>query len=97
MRIVSEFIASCSRHLPRYKTVSISGYHFMEAGANSVIQTAFTLADGKEYIGAAIAAESRSTILPPCLLLLRVGEFFFGDRHAQGRPAGTSGTGCLRV
>ncbi|HSM73498.1 MAG TPA: methylmalonyl-CoA mutase family protein, partial [Desulfobacterales bacterium] len=56
MRIVSDIIAYCSEHMPRFNTVSISGYHMMEAGANSVLQTAFTLADGIEYVRAALAA-----------------------------------------
>ncbi|MBW2562395.1 MAG: methylmalonyl-CoA mutase, partial [Deltaproteobacteria bacterium] len=46
MRIVSDIIGYCSEHMPRYNTVSISGDHMMEAVANSVLQTAFTLADG---------------------------------------------------
>jgi methylmalonyl-CoA mutase len=36
--------------MPKFNTVSISGYHMMEAGANSVLQCAFTLADGLEYV-----------------------------------------------
>ena len=48
MRIVSDIIGYCSEHMPRFNTVSLSGYHMMEAGANSVLQTAFTLADGLE-------------------------------------------------
>ncbi len=56
MRIVSDIIAYCSQHMPKYNTVSISGYHMMEAGANSVLQTAFTLADGLEYVKSAIAS-----------------------------------------
>ena len=39
MRIVSDIIAYCSKHMPKYNTISISGYHMMEAGANSVLQT----------------------------------------------------------
>ena len=46
MRIVSDIIAYCLENMPKFNTVSISGYHMMEAGANSVLQTAFTLADG---------------------------------------------------
>ncbi|MBW1820446.1 MAG: methylmalonyl-CoA mutase, partial [Deltaproteobacteria bacterium] len=42
MRIVSDIIAFSSKNMPKYNTVSISGYHMMEAGANSVLQTAFT-------------------------------------------------------
>jgi methylmalonyl-CoA mutase len=53
MRIVSDIMAFCSKNMPRYNTISISGYHMMEAGANSVLQTAFTLADGVEYVKAA--------------------------------------------
>ena len=56
MRIVSDIIAYCSKHMPKFNTVSISGYHMMEAGADSVLQTAFTLADGLEYIKAALNA-----------------------------------------
>ena len=44
MRIVSDIIAYCSENMPKFNTVSISGYHMMEAGADSVLQTAFTLA-----------------------------------------------------
>jgi len=56
MRIVSDIIAYCSKNMPKYNTISISGYHIMEAGANSVQQVAFTIADGIEYIRAAIKA-----------------------------------------
>jgi len=56
MRIVSDIIGYCSKNMPKYNTVSISGYHMMEAGANSVLQTAFTLADGLEYVKSAIAS-----------------------------------------
>ncbi len=72
MRIVSDIIAYCSKHMPRYNTVSISGYHIMEAGANSVLQTAFTLADGKEYIRAAIEGGLKIDDFAPRL------SFFFG-------------------
>jgi len=72
MRIVSDIIAYCSRHMPRYNTVSISGYHIMEAGANSVIEAAFTLADGKEYIRAALGAGLKIDDFAPRL------SFFFG-------------------
>jgi methylmalonyl-CoA mutase len=53
MRVVSDIIAYCSRHMPKFNTISISGYHMMEAGASSVLQCAFTLADGLEYVQAA--------------------------------------------
>ncbi len=72
MRIVSDIIAYCSENMPRFNTVSISGYHMMEAGANSVLQTAFTLADGIEYVRAAIKAGLDIDTFAPRL------SFFFG-------------------
>lgn len=72
MRIVSDIIAYCSKNMPKYNTVSISGYHIMEAGADSVLQTAFTLADGKEYIRAAIDGGMKIDDFAPRL------SFFFG-------------------
>jgi methylmalonyl-CoA mutase len=72
MRIVSDIIGYCSKHMPRYNTISISGYHMMEAGANSVLQCAFTLADGVEYVRAAIKAGLDIDAFAPRL------SFFFG-------------------
>jgi methylmalonyl-CoA mutase len=72
MRIVSDIIAYCSANMPKFNTVSISGYHMMEAGANSVLQTAFTLADGLEYVRAAIKAGLDIDAFAPRL------SFFFG-------------------
>ncbi len=54
MRIVSDIISYCSKQMPKYNTISISGYHMMEAGADSVLQLAFTLADGLEYVKTAL-------------------------------------------
>ena len=72
MRIVSDIIAYCSQNIPKYNTVSISGYHIMEAGANSVLQCAFTLADGLEYVRAALGAGLKIDQFAPRL------SFFFG-------------------
>ena len=72
MRIVSDIIGYCSRHMPKYNTVSISGYHMMEAGADSVLQAAFTIADGLEYVKAALAAGLDIDEFAPRL------SFFFG-------------------
>ena len=72
MRIVSDIIAFCSKNMPKYNTVSISGYHMMEAGANSVLQTAFTIADGLQYVRAAIDAGLDIDAFAPRL------SFFFG-------------------
>lgn len=56
MRIISDIIGFCSKHMPRFNTISISGYHMQEAGATQVQELAFTLADGREYVRAALAA-----------------------------------------
>jgi methylmalonyl-CoA mutase len=72
MRIVSDIIGYCSAHMPRYNSISISGYHMMEAGADSVLQAAFTLADGLEYVRAALNAGLDIDTFAPRL------SFFFG-------------------
>jgi len=54
MRIVSDIIEYTSTDMPRFNSISISGYHMQEAGATLVQELAFTLADGKEYVKAAI-------------------------------------------
>jgi len=56
MRIVSDIIAYTSAHMPKFNSISISGYHMHEAGATAVQELAFTIADGKEYAVQAIAA-----------------------------------------
>ena len=56
MKIIGDIIAYCSANLPKFNTISISGYHIQEAGANAALELAYTLADGKEYIQTAIAA-----------------------------------------
>lgn len=72
MRIISDIMEFCSQSMPKYNTISISGYHMMEAGANSVLQTAFTLADGVEYVKAALKSGMDIDAFAPRL------SFFFG-------------------
>jgi methylmalonyl-CoA mutase len=55
MRIAGDVIEHCARHLPRFNPISISGYHMQEAGADEVLELALTLANGKEYVKAALA------------------------------------------
>jgi methylmalonyl-CoA mutase len=55
MRIVADIIAFTARAMPRFNSISISGYHMQEAGATLVQELAFTLADGREYVRAALA------------------------------------------
>lgn len=72
MRIISDIIGFCSENMPKFNTISISGYHIMEAGADSVLQTAFTIADGLEYVKAALATGLDIDKFAPRL------SFFFG-------------------
>ena len=53
MRIISDIIGHTAEHMPKFNSISISGYHMQEAGANLVQELAFTLADGLEYVKAA--------------------------------------------
>ena len=72
MRIVSDIIAYTSRNMPRFNPISISGYHMLEAGATSVQELAFTLADGVEYVRAALRSGLDVDCFAPRL------SFFFG-------------------
>ena len=56
LRLVADTFAYCRREIPRWNTISISGYHMAEAGATPVQEIAFTLANAKEYVRAAIAS-----------------------------------------
>ncbi|WP_294261314.1 methylmalonyl-CoA mutase [uncultured Sphingomonas sp.] len=56
MRIISDIFAYTSEHMPKFNSISISGYHMQEAGATQVQELAFTIADGREYAKAGIAA-----------------------------------------
>jgi methylmalonyl-CoA mutase len=55
MRIIGDIIEYTAEHMPKFNSISISGYHMQEAGANQALELAFTLADGKEYVKTAIA------------------------------------------
>jgi methylmalonyl-CoA mutase N-terminal domain/subunit len=56
LRLVTDIIAWCAENVPKWNTVSVSGYHMREAGATAVQEVAFTIADGLEYIKAALSA-----------------------------------------
>jgi methylmalonyl-CoA mutase len=53
MRIIQDIFGYTSEHMSKYNSISISGYHMQEAGADSKLELAFTLADGVEYVRAA--------------------------------------------
>ncbi len=72
MRIIADIIGYTSAHMPKYNSISISGYHIQEAGADAALELAFTLADGKEYIETALKAGLDIDQFAPRL------SFFFG-------------------
>lgn len=72
MRIVSDIITYTSSHMPRFNSISISGYHMQEAGATTVQELAFTLADGIEYVKTALNSGLNVDDFAPRL------SFFFG-------------------
>ena len=72
MRIVADIIAYIARAMPRFNPISISGYHMQEAGATAVQELAFTLADGIEYVRAALRGGLDVDSFAPRL------SFFFG-------------------
>ncbi|MFQ5634987.1 MAG: methylmalonyl-CoA mutase [Gammaproteobacteria bacterium] len=72
MRIVADIIGYTARNMPRYNSISISGYHMQEAGATAVQELGFTIADGIEYVRAALASGLEVDQFAPRL------SFFFG-------------------
>src|SRR6202011_4043341 len=72
MRTISDIIEYTARHMPKFNSISISGYHMEEAGATSVQELAFTLADGLEYVRAALSRGLAIDEFAPRL------SFFFG-------------------
>jgi methylmalonyl-CoA mutase len=56
MRIIGDIIAYTSVNMPKYNSISISGYHIQEAGADAALELAYTLSDGREYVRTALAA-----------------------------------------
>ena len=72
MRIVKDIFAFTSRHMPRFNSISISGYHMQEAGATADLELAYTLADGLDYVRAGLEAGLDIDSFAPRL------SFFFG-------------------
>ncbi len=72
MRIVSDIFAYTSEHMPRFNSISVSGYHMQEAGATADLELAYTLADGIEYVRTGVAAGLDVDAFAPRI------SFFFG-------------------
>ncbi|MGZ6839942.1 MAG: methylmalonyl-CoA mutase, partial [Frankiaceae bacterium] len=78
MRIISDIFAYSSEKMPRYNSISISGYHIQEAGATADLELAYTLADGVEYIRAGLAAGMDiDTFAPRLSFFWGIGMNFF--------------------
>ena len=78
MQIVGDIMAHTSHHMPRYNSISISGYHMQEAGAHNALELAFTIADGLEYTRTGIQAGlSVDDIAPRFSFFFGIGMNFF--------------------
>jgi len=103
MRIISDIFAYTSAKMPRYNSISISGYHIQEAGATADLELAYTLADGVEYIRAGLAAGMDIDSFAPRLSFfwaigmnffmevakLRAGRLLWAELVAQFEPKNT--------
>ncbi|MGY4719807.1 methylmalonyl-CoA mutase [Naumannella huperziae] len=101
MRIISDIFAYTSAHMPRFNSISISGYHIQEAGATADLELAYTLADGVEYVRAGLAAGLDVDAFAPRLSFfwgigmnffteiakLRAGRLLWSELMAQFLPA----------
>ena len=92
MRIITDIFAYCSNHVPRWNTISISGYHMREAGSTAVQEIAFTLANAIAYVQAAIDAGLDVDEFGPRLSFFFNGHNNFFEEVAKFRAAGGCGT-----
>ncbi len=88
MRIITDIFEYCSKHVPNWNTISISGYHIREAGSTAVQEIAFTLANAIAYVQAAIDAGPRRRRLraTPQLLLERAQQLLRRGRQVPRQP-----------
>ncbi|GAB2686152.1 acyl-CoA mutase large subunit family protein [Thalassiella azotivora] len=87
LRLVSDVFAYCAKELPRWNTISISGYHMAEAGATPAQEVAFTLANAKEYVRAAQRAGLTVDDVAPRLSFFFVARTTFLEEVAKFRAA----------
>jgi methylmalonyl-CoA mutase len=106
LRIISDIFAYTSQNMPKFNSISISGYHMQEAGATQDLELAYTLADGIEYVRAGIKAGIPIDQFAPAALLLLGDrhEFLHGSRQDACRAAfvgeadeGVQSEGCARA
>ncbi|MFH0778714.1 MAG: methylmalonyl-CoA mutase family protein [Candidatus Eisenbacteria bacterium] len=87
MRIITDIFAFCSEHVPKWNTVSISGYHIREAGSTAAQELAFTLADGLAYVEAGIKAGLDVDTFAPRLSFFFNSHLDFFEEVAKYRAA----------
>ncbi len=87
MRLITDTFAYCRQHVPKWNTISISGYHIREAGATAAQELAFTLADGIAYVDAAIRAGLSVDEFAPRLSFFFVANPNFLEEVAKFRAA----------
>jgi len=87
MRIITDIFAFCSQHIPRWNTISISGYHIREAGSTAVQEVAFTLANGIAYVAAALRAGLKVDDFAPRLSFFFNAHMDFFEEIAKFRAA----------
>jgi methylmalonyl-CoA mutase, N-terminal domain len=96
LRIIADTFAYCAEHLPRFNTISISGYHMGEAGATPVQEIAFTLADGIAYVQAALDAGLDVDAFAPRLSFFFVARSTLIEEVAKFRAARRLWAGIMR-
>jgi len=87
MRVITNIFEFCKDHVPKWNTISISGYHIREAGSTAVQEVAFTLADGLAYVQAAIKAGLKVDDFAPRLSFFFNGHNYFFEEIAKFRAA----------
>ncbi|HET7328078.1 MAG TPA: methylmalonyl-CoA mutase family protein [Nocardioidaceae bacterium] len=87
LRLVTDIFSYCRTEIPRWNTISISGYHMAEAGATPAQEIAFTLADGIEYVRAAVASGQDVDEFAPRLAFFFVSRTSFLEEVAKFRAA----------
>jgi len=87
IRLITDMMAFCAQHVPKWNTISISGYHIREAGATAAQELAFTLADGFTYVEAAVAAGMDVDTFAPRLSFFFNSHLDFFEEIAKYRAA----------
>src|SRR5215471_665919 len=96
MRIITDIFAFCTEHVPRWNTISVSGYHIREAGATALQELAFTLRDGIEYVQYGVDAGLRVDDFAPRISFFFNAHSDFFEEIAKYRAARTLWAHAMR-